>query len=884
MRLERWLYAWRVRLRRVFDRGRTERELHEELHSHIAQETAARCARGVPLADARRQALAAFGGVESVKESVRQAHPGAGLEQLLQDVRYGVRIIRRNPLFAIATILTLALGIGATIAIFAAVDAVLLRPPPFPASDRIVTVWQTDPLAGNQPAEVAPANYLDWREQAQSYDQLASMEPWSLDFTGGDEPEVFLASLVSEGFFDVLGVAAAHGRTFLPEEFERGNQSVVVLTDGLWRRRFAADPAVVGRSLTLDAQSYIVVGVLPRNFQLGLASREREVFVPKVFEEYETRLRGSAWWRVIGRLRSDVTVAKAQAEMDIIAARLAEEYPRTNANVGARVIPLHARQVGTVRPALFLLAGAVVFLLLIASVNVANLMLTQHSRRELEFAIRTALGGGRTRLLRQLLTESTVIAALGTLGGIALAAYALDLVAAFGPADVPRLRSLNVNARILGFTILLGMVTALGFGAVPAIRTIRGRANALTHGHRSGTAPGPLRLRRGLVATEVALALVLLVGAGLLVQSFTRLVDVDLGFAAANTIAVQVVAWDRHDDGAARVNFFRQTIQNIQALPGVEAAGAVSSFPLAMGDFTIESPLTIPDQPPPPPGEQPSTAVTVATPTYLPTMRIPLRQGRWFDDRDGPEQPLVAVVNEILARQHWPNADPLTGHIAVQFAGQTVEAEIVGIVGAVRPRGFDSRPRPELFLPHAQLPHGEMTYLVRTENDPATVIPSVQNAIWAVDPLQAIYSLATVEQLLRDTVAPRRFTSGLLVFFGLMALLLAAVGIYGVIAQATNQRMREFGLRMALGAGPRDIVTMVVRGALGLAFTGVVVGLVVALGLSQSISSLLFEVAPTDFVAFSAVTLLLLAVAALAAYVPARRATRIDPVTALRAE
>ena len=383
----------------------------------------------------------------------------------------------------------------------------------------------------------------------------------------------------------------------------------------------------------------------------------------------------------------------------------------------------------------------------------------------------------------------------------------------------------------------------------------------------------------------MALAFVLLVGAVLFAQSFARLIDVDLGFAAENMVALQVVAWDRHDDGAARANFFRQTLQKIRALPGVEAASAVSSFPLAMADFTAESPLTILNQPPPLPGEEPSTVISIVTPAHLRTTRIPLRRGRWFDNRDVTGQPRVAVINETLAQQHWPNSDPITARASVQFQGQAIEAEIVGIVGAVRPRGFDTVPRPELFLPHAQQPHGEMTYLVRSANDPMAVVPSVQSAIWAVDPLQAFYSVATVEQLLRDTLSTRRLATGILVLFGFMSLLLATVGIYGVTAVVTSQRTQEIGLRMALGAQMRDIVGMVAKGAVGLALTGVAVGSLVALGLSRSLSRLLFEVmVPIDFVAFASVSLLLLTVAVVAAYVSARRAMRVDPFSTLRAE
>ena len=810
---------------------------------------------------------------------------GAAWEQLRQDAGFGARLLRREPGFAAATILTLALAIGATTTIFSIVDAVLLQPPPFPEPERLVTLWQTDPQDGGRPVEPAPANFLDWREQAASFERVAAVEPFSFDYTGGDEPEVFYGSLVTEGFFETLGVGAARGRTFLPDEFRPGN-GVVVLTDGFWRRRFGGAPGILGRSLTLDGQPRTVVGVLPPGFALGLerGRGERDVYAPKAIAERETFLRGDGWWRVVARLRPDVTPAAAQAEMDAVAARLAADHPRANAGVGARVIPLHARQVEAVRPALLLLLGGVVLVLLIACVNVANLMLARGARRAQEFTIRAAVGGGRGRLLRQLLTESLVLAALGGAGGVALTAYALDAVVALMPADVPRLAEVTVNGRILGFAAGLVLATAAAFGLAPARRMLRRDVAGLLRAQRVG-ASGAQRTRRLLVAAEVALALVLLAGAGLLLQSFARLVAVDLGFAPGNTAALQVFAWDRRTDAGARVNFFRRTLENVRAVPGVAAAGAVSSFPLGLADVTIETPFTIRGRPAPPPGEEPAAAVSQVTPGYFEALRVPLRAGRRFERRDDAERPRVAVINETLARRHWPDTDPLRRRLTVGASGAAFEAEIVGVVGATRPGGFDSGRRPEIFVPHAQGgASGSMTYVVRTAGDPAASLPAIQDAVWAVDPLQSFYSVATVEQLLSDTLAARRFTTGLLAAFALAALTLAGLGVYGVIAVATAGRTREFGLRLALGARPGAVVTMVVRDALGLAAAGVALGAAAALWTSRFLASLLFEVTPADPLTLAAVSLLLLAAAASAAWLPARRAARVSPLAALRAE
>ena len=885
---ERWLYAWRARLRALLEGDEADRELDDELQHHVALEVEARRARGVPPAEARRQALAALGGLASTREQVRASRCGASLEAGLRDARHGLRLLRRHPGFTAATVLILTLSIGATTAIFSVVDAVLLQPPSFSDPERLVTLWQTDPDNGNRPVPVGPADFLHWRDRVRSFDRVAAMDPWSLDFAGAGEPEI-TGWLVTEGFFEMLGVNAAHGRTFLPEEYLPGS-GVIVLTNGLWQRRFGGEADIIGRSLVLEGEPHTVTGVLGPDFELGLerGREERDFFLPKTFSEYESSSRGPGWWRVMGRLRSEVTLAEAQAEMAAVAAGLAEEHPRTNANVGARAIPLQAWQVGGVRPSLLLLQGAVLFVLLIACVNVANLMLAGCTRRAPEFAVRMAVGGGRGRLLRQLLTESAVVATLGGAGGFAFATLSLEAITAFMPADVPRLGQVAVNPRLLGFAVGLVGVTTLACGMAPARHVVRQNVHDLLRGQRTGANAVQQRLRRVLVATQIALALVLLVGAGLLLQSFVRLVNVDLGFDPANTMALQVFHYrddglDRDDGLAATANFFRETLDGIRALPGVAGAGAVSAFPLGLADLTRESLLQLRDRAPSRPGEEPSAAVAAATPGYLDALGIPLRAGRWFDARDDAERPPVVVINETLAQQHWPDTDPLGRRVSlfVHFRGRT-DAEIVGVVGAIRPGGYGTPPRPEVFVPHAQAPDGSMTYVVRTTGDPTARVAPIQDVVWDADPLQTFYSVATVEQLLSDTLVARRFTTTLLTLFGAAALVLATLGIYGVIAVATAQRTREIGLRLAMGAEPRHVVGMVVRGAIGLAGAGVAIGLVVSLLVSRSLGSLLVDVAPSDVTTLAAVSALLLLVATGAAYLPARRAARVDPLAALR--
>ena len=887
---ERWIRGWRVRLREVFAGDRVDRDLDEELQHHLALDIDARRARGMPPSEARRQALASFGGLTAARERVRASRSGAALGETLRDVRYGLRLLRRSPGFAVAAVPTLTLAIGATTTIFSIVDAVLLQPPPFPDADRLVTLWQTDPDTG-EPVGVAPADFVDWRDRAKVFDHLAAIDRWSFDFTGAGEPEVLYGSLVTEDFFKVLGIEAAHGRVLLPSDFGKGRR-VVVLTDQFWRRRFGADRDVLGQSLVLDGEPHTVVGVLAADFELEIEHGRtgRDLFAPKAPAAWEPFERGGGWWYAVGRMRSDVTLDEVRAEMDAVARSLEVDYPQTNAGVGVVVLPLHDRQVEAVRPTLLLLLGAVVLVLLIASVNVATLSLARSARRGQEIAIRAALGGGSARLLRQLLTESAVIAVLGWLGGLVVTIGVIEWIPSLMPADVPSASRIAVNGRLLGFSVGLVLTTAMLSGLVSARRVLpQDGAQLLTSARPAAVATRRHGLHHALVTAQIGLALVLLVGAGLLVKSFTRLVNVDLGFVPQDAIALQVFL----DSGTAtesRVSFFRETLQQIRALPDVVAAGAVSSFPLALADFTTEAPLVVRDRPPPPDGDELSAVVSLATPGYIESMRLPLRKGRWFDELDHAAAPRVAVVNETLARRLWPETEPVARRITVQVSGRAFDAEVVGVVGAVRLGGFDSRPRPEVFVPHAQggdggsLYDGGMTYVVRTAGDPAASIAAIQDVVWGANPEQAFYSAATVSQLLSDTLATRRLTMTLFSLFGVTALGLAGMGVYGVIAVATAQRTREIGLRIALGARSRDVTRMVVSGAIGSASVGVAAGLFVALPAARALHSHLFDVSPTDAATLVSMSLLVLGVAAGAALSPARRACRADPVVAIRTE
>ena len=805
------------------------------------------------------------------------------METLLKDLRYAIRMLVRKPGFTAVAVLTLALGIGANTAIFSVVNGVLLRPLPFQDPDRIATFWQRNTLGGVQREDVSPANFLDWRDQSKSCTEMAAAMPTGFSFTGGEEPEAFRAWQVTTGFFEILGVNALHGRTFLRDEYQAGNDAVIVIGHGLWQRRFGADPNLVGQKLLLNGRPHTVVGVMPPGFEFG---SEREMWSPWVEVAQDKQIRGSAYIKVIGRLKPGVTTEQAQAEMNGIAARLAQAYPQTNSEVGVAVVPLPEQLVGHVRPALLMLLCAVGLMLLIACANVANLLLARASTRRREFAIRAALGAARSRLIVQLLTESLLLATLGGIGGVLLASWGVDAVIALSPHNLPRLDQVRIDAHVLIFALGVSLVTALIFGLAPALQFSRTNLQEfLKEGGRTGsTGFARNRLRNLLVVSEVALALMLLVGAGLLVRSFVRLLQVDSGFTVDKALALEVHVWGRARTPEQRAAFFEQSLDRIAALPGVEAAGAVSALPFHTNPIEIKSELVIEGRPIPAPGQEPIAYATVATYDYFRTMGIPLRRGRLFTRFDNKDAAPVALIGETMSKRFWPDEDPVGKKITVRFLGQQVTREIVGVIGDVRHTGLDSDPRPELFLPHLQEPYGSMTYIVRTSVDPQTLLPAVKREVWSVSKTQPFSSIATMEQLISRSLGERRFSLLFLTTFAAIALALAGVGIYGLINFNTSQRTHEIGVRMALGAGRRDIFKLVVGQGLALTLIGVALGLAAAFALTRYLSSLLFNVSAADPITFVAVSLLLVGVALLACYIPARRAMKVDPMIALRYE
>ncbi|MGH9751806.1 MAG: ABC transporter permease [Blastocatellia bacterium] len=810
------------------------------------------------------------------------------MNSLLQDLRYGLRTLLKNPGFTLVAIVTLALGVGVNTAIFSVVNGVLLRPLPFNQPERIITLWENNVKDGIERDDVSPANFLDWRERSRGFEEMAFANPHSLDYSGQTEPETWRATCVSQGFFSILGAQAMVGRTFLPEEYETGRNQAVVLSHGLWRRRFGADPKIVGQKLTLDGQPMMVVGVMPPEFKLSLFDGEEELWWPQPPDESMRRQRRATYLKVIARLKPGVSVEEARAEMDSIAANLASEYPQTNAGVGVTTLSLTEQMTGHVRLALLVLFGAVAAVLLIACANVANLLLARGNEREREFAIRAAIGAARARLARQTLTESLLLASLGCLGGVVLAAWSIDLIVALSPGNIPRLEQVRLDRATLLFVTGLSFLTALIFGLAPALQFSKPNlSNCLKETSRTATGSSMRRRLRGvLVVSEIALALVLLVGAGLLIRSFYTLLKTDPGFSAENILSLQTFIWDRYGKPEERAAYVQQVTEKMRSVPGVGAVGVTTALPFFESSMDSSYPFTVEGRPAPPEGQEPTAFATVANNDYFAAMGVPLARGRLFTEFDKAGAPPVILINETMARRHFPNEDPVGRKVVFRGRqrGQAapIAFEIVGVVGAVRHEGLDKEPRSEFFQPYPQSPSGSIIFVARTNVDPANLLLTLKARIWEVNATQPIYAASVMADSIDASLKSRRFSLWLLCAFATLALALALVGIYGVMSYATSQRTHEIGVRMALGAASNDIIKLVLRQGMRLTLTGVGAGLLASLALTRLMSGLLYGVNPTDPLTFIAVSLLLAGVALLACYAPARRATKVDPMVALR--
>jgi putative ABC transport system permease protein len=808
---------------------------------------------------------------------------------IVQDVRYAVRMLRKRPLVSALAVAVLALGLGGTITVFSTIDTLLLRELPYSDSNRVVTIWQAESVRPNERLGVAPGAFLDWRARTKSFTSLAAAEPFSFDYLEGPEPVSLVAALVTEGFFETLGVRPVRGRLFLPEEYTPGRSDVALLSYASWQGRFGGDDAVVGRTIRLDGRQFLVAGVLPPSFHPGILPRatEQEIWGPQVIEQFERDNRRGRYWNAVGKLAPGVTFEQGQAELATISRQLGVEYPRTMRAITATMVPLRDSIVGPLREPLMLLFASVVMVLLIACANIAGLMIARSTERQREFAVRAAIGAGRWRLVRQMLVEATVLAVLACGCGLAIASVAIRTFVGFTSQLVRQLSDVTLDTRLILFAIGLTAATSLLVGMWPAIQLSRGGV----HDGLKETAGGLTasthrrRLASALVIGEVALALVLLTGAALLVRSFVTLSRVDPGFERSNIAVLQVFAYgDRYPTNAQRLAFFTQTLERFRAEPGVVRAGLVSAMPFIPADIDIRGGYRIEGRPAPPDVELPVTSLTIATSEFFQAMQIPLRRGRLFSETDRETAPQVAIINDLLAEREWPGRNAIGERITANWQGRWRTMEIVGVVGRVRHTGLDVAARPEVFMPVAQIQYGSMTFVVQTSMDPATAIPALKARLWELDPTLPLYSTATLDSLVSQSHAPRRFVMQIVSSLSVLAFVLAALGIYGTLSFSTTQRTREIGVRIAIGGSRDRIMRMVIREGMRLVVIGVVIGLAAALVLGRGIAALLYGVSPTDPATLAGTTALLLAVALLACYVPARRATLVDPLAALRAQ
>ncbi len=804
------------------------------------------------------------------------------MEKLWQDIRYSLRMLRKSPGFAAVAVLTLALGIGANTAIFSIVNAVLLRPLSFPHSERLVFMWGKFAL-GNQ-AAISPADLADYRAENHSFDFLGGFsvvsQPSNLATT--EKPIQVTSTLVTAGLFDALGVHPALGRTFSTADEQVRLPQTVILSHRLWQQQFEGDPAIIGKSIVLDSQSVTVIGVMPASLHFLQGT---EVWIPAPYLFPEMASRRAHFLRPVGRLKDGVTMAQAQADLDIIAQHLGEQYPATNAGWSTRLQPLQEVLVGDVRPALLILLGAAGIVLLIGCANVANLLLARATGRAREFAVRRAIGARNARLVRQLLTESLILALAGGLFAILLAVWSISLLHLLPPDTIPRLDEIRLDTPVFIFTAVLSILTGILFGMAPAMQTARGDLQeTLKEGGRTSTGSARHALRSILVVSEVALSLALLIGAGLLLKSFWRLMNVNPGFNAEKVLTAQVVLpIQTYKEDGQRSEFFRQVLDKVSAIPGVESAGAISELPLTM-QFN-DTFFDVREHPTDHPQDHNDADFRVVTPDYFRAMRIPLLEGHIFSEQDSSKAPKVVIVNKEFMREYFPNESPLGQHLMIfEGAPEFVTREIVGVVGGVRHFALQQSPRPEMYVPEAQAGNGTMNLVIRSTADPKLLSGSIRDAVASVDKTEAVGTIQAMNEIVSNSASGDRLNTLLVGIFAAMALLLAAAGIYGVISYSVSQRIHEIGVRLALGAQPSHVMRLVVGQGMRLAGLGLALGMAAAWGATRLLSNLLFGVAPRDPLTFATVTMILATVALAACYLPARRAMRVDPMVALRYE
>jgi predicted permease len=806
------------------------------------------------------------------------------MDSILRDLRFSVRSLLKRPGLTIIAIATLAIGIGANSAIFSVINALLLKPLPFPDPERIVAVWDKMPSRGVERNEVTIADYLDWVAQNKTFEQLGIYRWWSTNLTGGGSPERVQGFQVTANFLDIVGVKPIMGRGFTADENQPGKETVALLTYSLWQRRFGADPNIVNKTISTNGITRTVIGVMPPGFNYPKGA---EIYAPLAVMPELARNRGFHTYLGIGRLKPGVSITSAQAELDTIASVLEKQYPETNAGRGVVVYPILQDTVRMYSTALWVMMGAVGFVLLIGCANVANLMLARASARQREIALRSALGASRFRIVRQLLTESVLLGLAGGALGVLVAYWGVDLIRTASPGEAARFApgwsNLGINLPVLGFTLLLSVLSGVVFGLAPAWQLSKPDLNgALKEGTRQATSSSH-RLRGLLVVAEVALSLMLLVSAGLLIRSFLELVKTNAGFDSENLITMNLVLpGAKYKERPQRAAFFADLVQRVQQIPGVASAAVVNHLPL--GGSNSSNSFLVEGVPEPPPGQEFDGRYRVVSPNYFQTMGISLLKGRNLDEHDQPGAQPVVIVNETMAKKYWPNGDAIGQRM--RFTGPPQEnpwMQVVGIVQDVK-HEMNLPITSDYFVPHAQDPWQSMVLVAKTKVEPAAMAAPIREQVWSIDKDQPVFDVKTMREVRAISLALHSFSSVTLSIFAGVALLLSAIGIYGVMFYAVTQRTQEIGIRMALGARAFDVLKLIIKNGMSLALIGVVAGLAGAYGITRMLSSLLFGVSPTDFLTFGLVTFGLLMVALLACYIPARRATKVDPLVALRYE
>jgi putative ABC transport system permease protein len=879
-----WLRVLASRIRSLFSRHDEDNEFARELEDHLAMGTEENIRRGMPSEEARRAARLRLGGLTQLHETNRELRGLPLIETMFQDLRYALRSLRKNPGFTATVILTLGLGIGATTAIFSVVNGVLLRPLPFPAQNHLVMLWEKD--KDGLRSNTSWATLTDWSKENHSFTGIAAVSLWLPTVIGPNDAENLVGFRVSSGFFDVMGVRPERGRGFLPSEDVRGNNYVVVLSHGLWLRRFGGDPGIVGQSIQLGSSTYRVLGILPSSFPSVFSSDPRkpaDIYTPLAYDAtLPYACRDCRHLRAVARLKDNVSITQASSEMSQISENLFRQYPADYSAPGVTLIPLKDYLVADVRQILFALLGSVGFVLLIACVNVASLLLGRAARRRREVALRAALGASRARIIGQFLTESVLISLLGGAFGLLLAIYGISLLRQLQPGNLPRLQNVQIDQWALAFTIGLSLFTGLVFGLAPALRSSRPDLNeVLKEGGKSTAGKARYRLRNLLVVADVALALVLLAGAGLMMKSFVRLLEVKPGFEPSKTLTMNISLWGPKSKDAEAALFYEQVLERIQVLPGVESAAIVSQLPLG-GNSDVYG-VHAEGKSLPNPENDPSADRYSISPAYFKAMHIPLLSGREFNSGDGVGSPMVVLVNETAARQLWIGEDPIGKRLRlgdVKGPWRTV----VGVVGDVLHRGLDAPLTLQVYVPNQQWVDSTVVLVVRAVKDPASLATSVRGEIAGVEAQVPVSEVATMEEIVSASMGQQRFSVLLFGLFAVIALVLAAVGIYGVISYATAQRTNEIGIRMALGARPSEVLKLVVSEGMMPTLLGIILGLAGAFGTTGLLGGLLYNVTPTDPTTFAIACVILIGVALLACYLPARRAVKIDPTISLRYE